>query len=95
MTGNRYGRSSEDVRRAYLRHGGNARAAAKELGMSRPAVFWHVKRANELHPLAVPADRLTFAPGTSPEDMEALAAYSRASLDRVGVLRAPPPDKPE
>ena len=73
---------SDEVRRAYLTCGGNVRETAHHLQTSRETIYAHLQRVN---PLVVPSVRITTAPGTSPEDVEAIAAYVRACLDRAGI----------
>ena len=66
--------------------GGDYSEAARELGISRQGVTYHVRLANRHRPLIVP--RVTIqAPRTDREDLEALAAYVRGQLERVGVRR--------
>ena len=94
MTSNRYGRSSVEVRREYLKHGGDAAATARAIGMSRPAVVWHVKRANAAVPLP-PLNLPRAIPKYQEEDAAAVLAGLRAFLDRVGVPTpaVPSPDR--
>jgi len=71
------GLDSLEVRREYLRHGGNARTTAAALNISRQLVEYHVRRANKSAPL-------TYGQG-SPEDRAAVQAFVRAQLARAGI----------
>lgn len=74
------------VRRAYLNHGANVRAAAQALGTSRETVYAALRAAP---PLVV--DRVNL-PGLDPEspDSRAIAHYVRACLARAGILKEQP-----
>lgn len=83
---------SFEVRREYLRQGGSYRltaAALTERGerTSYQNVQQHVARANRLQPLVVPAVTIKADAGVSAEDVEAIAAFVRASLDQAGITR--------
>lgn len=72
-----------EVRREYLRQGGDVRATARALGISRPTVY---RALQSLPPLTVPTVRL---PGLKPDDpdAQAVAVYIRVMLDRAGIAR--------
>ena len=74
------------VRRAYLKHGANVRAAAVSLGTSRETVYVALRA---LPPLVVPTVRVPNAE-LSTDDTEAVALYLRAALDRAGILKERP-----
>lgn len=78
---------SRDVRRAWLERGGDYSATAQALGCKRQTVDYHVRRANELHPLSVPNVRLSVPPETDQGDRDAIATYVRACLERAGVSK--------
>ena len=71
---------SLEVRRAYLRHGGNLRETGRELGVSHVNVSQHLERANRIAPLAYQAG--------DAEDRAAMVAFVKAQLDRVGIAHA-------
>jgi hypothetical protein len=61
----------------WARHGFDAGKAAAELGMTRQAVRYHVRRANA-------ADPLTYGHGDA-EDVKAMTAGLKSILRRVGI----------
>lgn len=81
---------SFEIRREWLRHGGNSEETARKLtadgrDITRQGVHKHVQRANRLQPLIVPTVNLKAS--VSPEDLDALACYVRASLEAAGITR--------
>ena len=79
-----------EVRREYLRRGGDIRATADALGISRPTVY---RTLRSLPPLVIPSVTLKGATDDSP-DSTAVRAYVRLTLDRVGILKEPPASHP-
>lgn len=75
---------SLEIRRVYLRHGGEVRTTARALGMTPQAVSQAVQRANVREPLTVPAAALR---GLVPQDdtTRAIATYVRLCLERAGI----------
>lgn len=71
---------SIEVRRIWARLGYDAGAAAREIGISRQAVRYHVRRAHEVAPL-------TYGKGDH-EDRAAMGTGMRVVLKRAGI--APP-----
>ena len=75
-TDSRLARSLE-IRRAWLRAGGDARKTGRELGMTHTNVLHHVKRADAASPLVYQSGE--------PEDQSAMTAYVRACLKRTNI----------
>jgi hypothetical protein len=80
----------DDVRREYLRQGGNVRLTAAALGTTRQTVYAALDRTE---PLVVPSVTVN---GLDPktEDAKAIAVYVRKMLERVGILKEPPSTGP-
>lgn len=68
---------SIEVRREYLRQGGRLRETARKLNTSHQNVQQHLERANRISPL-------TYQLGEQ-EDREAMVAFVRYQLARVGI----------
>ncbi len=79
------GLTPEQVRRAFIEAGGNHRAAARALGVTDATIRHHLRHAATISARVT----ITPAPGTSPEDAEAIMVAVRATLDRAGVTRPP------
>jgi transposase-like protein len=65
------------VRRTYLETGGSLSETAARLGTSKQAVQYHIRKANKERPLK-------FGEG-EPADREAVRAFQRSQLARVGI----------
>jgi hypothetical protein len=68
---------SVTVRRALLRNGGRIRETARQLECSPTNVLYHLRAANQAHPLTHGR--------ASREDQDAINAYLIASMDRLGI----------
>lgn len=80
---------SFEIRREWLRQGGNSEAAARAISaaghpITRQGVHKHVQRANRLQPL-------TYQRG-EPEDQRAMVAYVRACLTAAGIRVSTEPE---
>ena len=73
------GMDSSEVRRVWLRNGGNLTETGAALGVPKQLISYHVRKANAQNPL-------TYQSG-EPEDQRAMAEYVRACLDRAGIAR--------
>lgn len=68
-----------DVRRRWLRAGGDVTTVARELDVTRQAVYDALKRADAASPLVYQSG--------DPDDREAMHAYVLACLERAHIKR--------
>lgn len=76
-----------EIRREYLRSGGDIRATARTLGISRPTVY---RALASLPPLTVDDGTVNSYGIRADPDALAVHAYIRACLDRAGILKDRP-----
>lgn len=70
--------SDDEIRRLYLLSGGDASGTAKSLGVSRETLYRHLRSARRSAPLTMGRGKKA--------DRDAMAAFVRHQLDRVGIL---------
>ena len=76
-----------EVRRTYWRHGANVRETAAALDTSRETVYAYLGRAEDAPVVVV---NLKAAEGVCEADLEAIAIYLRACLERAGIRKEAP-----